>query len=114
MVYHLVHLSAYLSKNFKSLPIVLHIKTTEIVKALVDFLKSLANLPFLVFWEMGGGGSLRFRVGRQLRFRGLIYMFDSNWSFPEEFTVFPGELNVCLIPLGSTQLKIFPALMCYF
>lgn len=65
----------------------------DMVKPLVDFIKSLASLPYLglnlfvSFWEVGG--HLRFIVGRQLSFRGLNYMYGSKWSFSEGLAVFP-------------------------
>lgn len=70
----------------------------EMVKPLVDFINSVASLPlwglnlfFGSFWE--AGGHLRFRVGRQLRFRGLNCMYDPKWSVSEGLTVFPGDLT---------------------
>lgn len=69
----------------------------EMVKPLVNFIKSLASLPFLglklffvCFWEVGG--HLRFIVSRQLSFRGLNDVYGSKWSFSEGLAVFPGDL----------------------
>lgn len=68
------------------------------MKLLVDFIKSLANLPFLElniffvsFWEVVG--HLRFTVSRQLSSRGLNYMYGSKWSFSEGLAVFPEDLT---------------------
>lgn len=64
----------------------------------VDFIKSgksslfgIKVLLWCFFWEVGG--CLRFRLGRQLRFRGLNYMYESKWIFSEGLTVFPGDLT---------------------
>lgn len=70
----------------------------DMVKPLVDFITSLANLPFLrlnlffvSFWEVPG--HLRFTMSRQLSFRVLNYVYGSKWSFLEGLAVFPGDLT---------------------
>jgi len=86
-----------------------------------DFIKSLASLPFLglnIFfcslWE--AGGELRFKVSRQLRFRGLNCMYDPNWSFSEGLTLLTclisfGRLPHCEIPLTADVSSIYMLLL---